>query len=85
VNQPSLFASDTKPLSPSQQEVLEALRWCVVASDTGDIQRALREHGIIRERNCIAKRLTELEAKGLVERAGTSFGKRPRTTWRRIR
>lgn len=76
---------DVKPLSPSQQEVHEALRWLIVAGTTTDIQRALAEHGIQRERNSIAKRLCELEGKGLVERVGTEHVGRgiSRTTWRR--
>jgi hypothetical protein len=81
--QGSLF-TDPKPLSPSQAECLEALRWLVAPGVTHDIQRALAEHGISRERNCLAKRLTELERLGRVERVGKAFGGRPRTTWRRL-
>jgi hypothetical protein len=82
--QETLFAGP-KPLSPSQAEVLEAMRWMVVAGDTGDIQAALREHGIDRQTNVIAKRLCELEDRGLVERTGKHFVRRgvTRTTWRR--
>ena len=70
-------------LSPTQQEVIEALRWLIVPGDTHDIQRALGEHGITRERNTLAKRLGELESKGLVERVGHSARKGTPTTWRR--
>lgn len=84
--QASLFdATPARPLKPSQQEVMEALRVLIVASDTADIQRALRERGIPREKNCLSKRLHELEALSLVERVGKNFGPRgvTRTTWRR--
>lgn len=74
----------TVRLSPCQQEVHEALRWLIVASDTTDIQRALAEHGISRQTNTIAKRLCELEGKGLVERCGRNYSRRGHpTTWRR--
>jgi hypothetical protein len=85
VTQTSLFdPPETKPLSPSQQECLEALRWLIVASDCSDIQRALREHGIDRQTNTIARRLCDLEAMGLVVRVGRNFDRRGwPTTWRR--
>lgn len=74
-----------RTLSPCQAEVIEALRWLVAAGDTADIQRALAEHDIPRERNSIAKRLCELEDFGLVERVGTRSAGRgvTRTLWRR--
>lgn len=68
-------------LNASQQEILEALRWVVVAADTALIQKALAVHNIPRERNCIAKRLCELEEMGLVRRVGSN-GRR--TTWGRV-
>lgn len=81
--QATLF-DPVRPLSPSQQEVLEALRWLVTSSDTTDIQRVLGEHNIRRERSNIAKRLCELEEVGLVVRVGRNFGRRGNpTTWRR--
>lgn len=80
-SQPTLW---DKALAPAQQECLEALRWLMVASDTTDIQKALAEHGIPRERSNIAKRLNELEAMGLVERVGRNLTRRQHpTTWRR--
>jgi predicted transcriptional regulator len=86
VTQTSLFdPPETKPLGPTQQEVVEALRWLIVASDTSDIQRALAEHNINRQRNEIAKRLGELEARGLVARTGRNFDRRGwPTTWKRV-
>jgi len=86
VTQTSLFdPPETKPLSPTQQEVVEALRWLIVASDTSDIQRALAEHNINRQRNEIAKRLCELELLGRVVRVGRNFDRRGwPTTWRRV-
>lgn len=75
---------DAKPMSPTQQEVYEALRWVIVAADTTLLQDALAEHGIRRQTNTIAKRLCELEAKGLVERVGRNFSRRGHPTlWRR--
>jgi predicted transcriptional regulator len=48
------------------------------------VQRCLAEHGIRRERNAIAKRLQELEAKSLVERIGREYDRgTTRTRWRR--
>lgn len=84
MNQPSLFPDKVKGPSPSQQECLEALRWLVAAGSTADIQLVLAEHGLRREKNCLAKRLGELERMGLVERVGTAYdGRTARTTWRR--
>lgn len=85
MNQPSLFEEKVKSPSPSQQQVLEALRWLVVAADTLDIQRVLQDHDIRKDRNIISKRLGELEGMGLVERVGTAYdGRTARTTWRRV-
>ncbi len=70
--------------NPREDEVLEALRWLVCASDTHDIQRVLAEHSMQRDRNCIARRLTSLERKGLARRAGfkdATTGRRT-TLWR---
>lgn len=79
-----LFADKVKPLSPSQQEVMEALRLLIVASSTSDIQRVLQDHNILRDRNCLAKRLGELRDKGLVEPVGHDFSRKGHpTTWRR--
>lgn len=71
-------------LSPTQQEVYEALRLLIVAADTTDIQKVLAEHNIQRQTNTIAKRLCELEAKGLVRRSGRNMTRRGHpTTWSR--
>jgi len=67
-----------------EDEVLQALRWLVCASDTHDIQRVLAEHTMQRDRNCLARRLTSLERKGLVRRCGfkeATTGRRT-TLWR---
>lgn len=83
MTQASLFDPPVH-LSHTQQSVHEALRWLVVASDTTDIRRALAEHDIPMERNCIAKRLNELEELGLVERVGRNYSRRGNpTTWKR--
>ena len=77
MTQPTLF--DTK-LNARQQEVYEALRRMIVAGTTADIQRTIGEYiPTPRDRNCISKRLCELEAMGLVERVGENHP----TVWRR--
>ena len=71
-------------LMPSQEEVMEALRYITHAADTTDIQKALAEHNIPRERSNLAKRLCELEDLGLVERVGRNVHRTGHpTTWRR--
>lgn len=84
-DQLALDLAPPRVLKPTQQEVLEALRWLIVPGDTADIQRALAEHNIPREKSCIAKRLCELEALGLVTRLGrVADGKGiVRTKWKR--
>ena len=82
--QTSLFDAEPVALAPAQAEVVEALRWLIVASDTTDVQRALREHNIPRERSNIARRLFEFEGLGLVERVGHNMDRRGHPTlWRR--
>jgi DNA-binding MarR family transcriptional regulator len=82
--QASLFET-TRPLSPSQTEVLRALRRMGAPGCTADIERALLEHGAPQQRNCIARRLDELLERGLVERVGHDFSRRGSpTTWRRL-
>lgn len=76
---------DPRSLTPTQQEVVEALRVLMHSADTTDIQRVIAEHGIPRDRNCLAKRLCELEALNRVERVGRNFARRGHpTTWRLI-
>jgi hypothetical protein len=76
---------DPPRLNARQAEVHEALRLMCRAGTTADIQRTLAEYiPVPRDRNCIAKRLCELEQLGLVERVGRDFGHRGSpTTWRR--
>lgn len=57
-----------------EQEVLDALRGLVVASSTHDIQRWLAGYGILRDRNCIGRRLTSLVKKGAVTDQGLKPG-----------
>ena len=85
MNRQQSLLLDTVKLRPAQAEVLEAMRWLVAAGTTSDIQRALSAHGIPREKNCIAKRLHEVEALGLVERVGHDFSRKGSpTVWRRV-
>lgn len=82
----SRVAAKTLDPNPRETEVLEALRLLVTASDTHDIQRVLAEHSIQRDRNCLARRLTSLERKGAVRRAGVKQGPRGANTtlWRLV-
>jgi len=80
----SKVAAKQLDVNAREAEVTEALRWLVCASDTHDIQRVLAEHGLRRDRNCVARRLTSLERKGLVRRCGfkdATTGRRT-TLWR---
>jgi hypothetical protein len=80
--QASLF--DPVRLRPAQQEVWEALGRHTGAATTRDLQAVIAAHGVPRDRNCIAKRLDELEELGLVVRAGRDYTARGNpTTWRR--
>ena len=66
-----------------EQEVRDALRWLVCGSDTHDIQQVLAARGMHRDRNCISRRLTSLERKGVVRRVGVKVGPHGRalTMW----
>ena len=81
--QPTLF--DAPSLNARQQEVYEALRKMVVAGDTAAIQATIAEYiPVPRERSCIAKRLCEMEAMGLVERTGRNMDRAGHPAqWRR--
>ena len=80
---PSLF--DPVRLRPAQQEVVEALGKITGSATTTDLQRVIAAHGVPRDRNCLAKRLHELEALGVVERVGRDVSRRGTpTTWRRV-
>jgi hypothetical protein len=67
-----------------EQEVVDALRFLVAASDCHDIRRTLLGFGFDRPTNCIGRRLTSLERKGLVRKCGTKVGAagKPTTLWR---
>lgn len=80
----SKAAARTVDTNARETECVEALRRLVCASDCHDIQRVLAEYGIQRDRNCIARRLTSLERKGLVRRSGVKQGPRGAhtTLWR---
>jgi hypothetical protein len=80
-------AAATVDVNARERECLDALRWLCRAGDTGDLQRVLSEHGLVRDRSCIARRLTSLARKGLVARTGTKQGPAGRqcTTWVLVR
>lgn len=71
------------PIRERQREVLVALRWLAVASDPAQIRDRLVASGMVRERNEVASRLSELERLGLVRRVGVRQGPRGRAvgTW----
>lgn len=68
--EPSKLAAKTVEANAREQECIEALRWLVCAGDCHDIARVLAEHGLQRQTNTIARRLTSLERKGLTRRCG---------------
>lgn len=76
----SVAAALSVDLSAREQEVMQALRWLIAASDTHDIQAVLAEHSMARDRNCIARRLTSLERRGRVRRGGVKTGVHGRST-----
>lgn len=82
----SKAAAKTVETNAREAEVIEALRRLVVASDCHDIQRVLEEYGLRRDRNCISRRLTSLERKQLVRRAGVKQGAagKPNVAWRLV-
>ena len=65
-------------------EVVDALRYLVAASDCHDIRRCLLGFGLDRPTNCLSRRLTSLELKGLVRRCGVKAGAAGKATtlWR---
>lgn len=79
----SKAAGLTVDTNAREAEVLHALRHLVCASDTHDLQAVLEQYGMQRDRNCIARRLTSLDRKGLVRRAGSKVGAhgKPTTLW----
>lgn len=70
----SAAAAATVNFNAREQEVLDALRFLVVASSTHDIQQHLELYGIKRDRNCISRRLTTLVRKGVVVDQGEKDG-----------
>ena len=68
--QTSVVAAKELPLRARQQEVVEALRWIGVSATADDVKRCLREHGMDRERNECASRLSELERLGVARKIG---------------
>ena len=81
--QTSRDAAVTVDTAGREDEVRQALRWLVCGSDTYDIQQVLAAHGMPRDRNCISRRLTSMERKGLVRRVGVKVGPHGRalTMW----
>lgn len=70
----SRAAAESVDVNAREREVIDALRFLVVASSTHDIQQHLAGYGLARDRNCIARRLTSLCRKGLVSDQGTKPG-----------
>lgn len=73
-------AARTVDVVGREDEIVQALRWLICASDTADIQRVLRDHGMDRDRNNIARRITSLCRKGVVRSVGTKVGPHGRAT-----
>lgn len=82
----SRVAGLTVDVNAREAEVLEAMRYAAVAADTHDLRQVLLAYGLDRDNNCVARRLTSLERKGLVRRVGVKSGKfgRPTTLWRLV-
>lgn len=82
----SRVAAKTLDPNPREQECLEALRRLVCASDCHDIRAVLLKYGLDRPTNTISRRLTSLERRGLVRRAGVKIGPagKPCTIWRLV-
>lgn len=82
----SRVAAKTLDANPREAECLEALRLLVCAADCHDIAAVLEQYGLHRQTNTIARRLTSLERKGLVRRAGVKQGAagKPTTIWRLV-
>jgi hypothetical protein len=70
----STAAAASVDLNAREQEVVDALRFLVVASSTHDIQQHLEKYGIKRDRNCISRRLTSLVRRGVVVDQGEKDG-----------
>lgn len=66
----SRAAARELPLRARQQECVDALRWIGVSATADDVKRCLAEHGMDRERNECASRLSELEQLGRVRKVG---------------
>lgn len=82
----SRVAARELPLRPRQQECVEALRWIGVSATADDVKRCLSEHGLQRERNECASRLSELERLGVVCKVGVRKNERNKSvaTWRLV-
>ena len=82
----SKLAAASVDVNGREAEVIQSLRWLTVAGSTFDMQRVLAEYGIMRDRNCLARRLTSLERKGRVRRSGWAVGPHGRqvTLWRLV-
>lgn len=82
----SRVAGKELPLRPRQAEVIEALRHIAVSATADDVKKCLSEHGLIRERNECASRLSELERLGRVRKVGVKRNHRNKSvaTWRLV-
>ena len=80
----SRAAGRTVDVNARETEVVDALRYLVAASDCHDIRRVLLGFGMDRPTNCLSRRLTSLQRKGLVARCGVKVGAagKPTTLWR---
>lgn len=70
----SRVAAKSVDTNHREREILEALRFLSVASSAYEIQQALNQYGIPRDKNCISRRLTSLVRKGLVSDQGLKPG-----------
>jgi hypothetical protein len=82
----SRAAARELPLRARQQECVDALRWLCVSATADDVKRCLAEHGMVRERNECASRLSELERLGRVRKVGVRKNHRGKNvaTWRLV-
>lgn len=70
----SRAAAESVNINAREQEIVDALRFLVVASSAYEIQQALNNRGIARDKNCVSRRLTSLVRKGVVSNQGVKPG-----------
>jgi hypothetical protein len=79
----SRAAAKSVAVNDRQRECLQGLAWLGGRGTAEDVARALAGFGFTREKNCVSKRLGELEKVGRVRRAGSEPGAtgRQQTVW----